>query len=79
MIDVVEPVAHRALGGALLPHVERGVDAQAAVVEIAPAVLGLHDLAHVLDEVGRRDVVERRVLGDDGDRLLQRLAILRRR
>jgi hypothetical protein len=77
MIDGVEPVAHRRLGGALLAHVERREDLETAIVQVATGVLRLHDLTDVLDEVGRRDVIERHVLGDDRDRLLQRLAILR--
>ena len=79
MIDRVEPVAHRALGGALLLHVERRVDLEPAIVQIATGVLGLHQLSDVLDEVGGGDVVERHVLLDDRDRFVQSVAVLRGR
>jgi hypothetical protein len=59
----------RGLGGALLGHVQRGVDAQPAVEQAAVAVTLRGPLADVLDEVGRGHGVERLLAGQQGQRL----------
>jgi hypothetical protein len=68
----MRPRAHRRLGDVLLLHVERGLDAQAAVEEVAVAVALRRPAPDGLDEVGRGDGVERRLAREERQRLVAR-------
>ena len=54
LVDAPQPVVERAVGGILQLQVERGLDAQAVLVELLRAVARFELLAHFLDEVRRR-------------------------
>ncbi len=51
-----ESVEDSAIGGLLQVHVERGVDAQAALVDLVGTVLGFQVAADFFDEVGREGI-----------------------
>ena len=72
----VQAVAHRAVGSALRNDVQRGVDAQPALVHRFGAVSALEVFANFLNEV-RREIVARR-LDAEPQRLRLRLALLLR-
>ena len=74
-IELLEAAAQRALGGGLHPGVERRVELQAAAEQVAVAVAPGRELADVLDEVRRCEVVEI-ALVDERDRLGERGGVL---
>src|SRR5687767_7944971 len=75
-VERLEALAYRALGGGLHARVERRVELEPALEQLAIAVALGRDLAHVLDEERRREVIEIALI-DECDRLGERGLVLR--